>query len=179
MCILVASSAIVADKNMKNSTLVCTTVLVLLLGGMSGCKTTGTNDEQEQQSRWEPEVNVDTEVDASESQVTTIDLSLDEFLVDLREAALRRNMHKLASLMTSNFGYQLNPPKEGDGVFQYWDEKNLWSELILILNEDFVSNGNFMVSPPEFADPSVPYRDYRAGLLKVDGEWKFAYFVRD
>jgi hypothetical protein len=35
-----------------------------------------------------------------------------------------------------------------------------------------------MVVPPQFAiDPN--YHGYRAGLMSVDGSWKFAYFVTD
>jgi hypothetical protein len=34
-----------------------------------------------------------------------------------------------------------------------------------------------MVAPPQFADPSAEYTGYRAGIRRVNGSWKFAYFV--
>ncbi len=151
----------------------------MLCGLLAGCGSAEKKQTQEQQADWQPDMQIEATEETTEPQVSTIDLSLDTFLAELRSAAIRRNMHKLASMMTSNFGYQLNPPLEGEGVFQYWDNNDLWNELILILSEEFVPNGNFMVSPPEFADSSMPYNDYRAGLIKVGDEWKFAYFVRD
>ena len=34
-----------------------------------------------------------------------------------------------------------------------------------------------MVAPPQFADKSLNYDGYRAGLRRFNGTWKFAYFV--
>jgi len=50
-------------------------------------------------------------------------------------------------------------------------------ELDGILSERFVKKGDFMVAPPQFADPSLNYDGYRAGIIRVRGSWKFAYFV--
>jgi hypothetical protein len=87
-------------------------------------------------------------------------------------------MNALASMMTSDFGYQLNPPLEGEGVFKYWDEQNIWPELEGILSEKFVPfNEGYMVAPPQFADKSLHYDGYRAGVRRINGSWKFAYFV--
>lgn len=147
---------------------------VLLL--LASCRSTPEEEGAEASRDWEPEVAVGPEPAAPANE--TVDLDLDGFLKVLRRAAVERDIPLLASLMTPNFGYQLDPPLEGDGVFHYWDNNNLWGELVLILSDDFVSNGNFMVSPPEFADPSIPYDGYRAGVVKINGEWRFAYFVR-
>ena len=65
----------------------------------------------------------------------------------------------------------------GPGVFQYWDQENLWPELEGILQEKFVKKGNFMVAPPQFADASLNYDGYRVGITRVKGSWKFAYIV--
>jgi hypothetical protein len=65
----------------------------------------------------------------------------------------------------------------GPGVFQYWEQENLWPELDGILSERFVKKGNFMVAPQQFADPSLNYDGYRIGITRVKGSWKFAYFV--
>jgi len=62
-------------------------------------------------------------------------------------------------------------------VFQYWDEQGLWPELQGILSEKFVQKGAYMVAPPQFADESLNYDGYRAGVRRVNGSWKFAYFV--
>jgi hypothetical protein len=34
-----------------------------------------------------------------------------------------------------------------------------------------------MVAPPQFADEAAQYTGYRAGIRRVKGSWKFAYFV--
>ncbi|MEY2487451.1 MAG: hypothetical protein QOH39_3099 [Verrucomicrobiota bacterium] len=106
------------------------------------------------------------------------DVDFQAFLGRLRKAVASRDMNTIASMMTKNFGYKLNPPAEGDGVFKYWDEENLWPELEGILSEKFVKgDGDFMVAPPQFADKSLNYDGYRAGIRRVNGSWKFAYFV--
>jgi len=84
-------------------------------------------------------------------------------------------------MMTPNFAYVLGAtPAEdrtGDGVFKYWDDNGLWIELSGILSEGFVVKENYMVAPPQFADPAADYTGYRAGIQRVRGSWKFAYFV--
>jgi hypothetical protein len=80
-------------------------------------------------------------------------------------------------MMTVDFGYHLDPDLSGPGVFQYWEQKSLWTELNGILSENFVPNGDYMVAPPQFASPATPYTGYRAGIRRVNGSWKFAYFV--
>jgi len=79
-------------------------------------------------------------------------------------------------------GTGLRPEKSGEGVFKYWDDQNLWPELNGILTEKFVQKKNpdgkvFMVAPPQFADESLNYDGYRAGITRVNGSWKFTYFV--
>jgi hypothetical protein len=105
------------------------------------------------------------------------DVDFDGFVSRLRKAVAARDMKTIAQMMTPDFGYSLNPEKSGDGVFQYWDENNLWLELEGILSEKFVKKQEYMVAPPQFADPSLNYDGYRAGIRRVNGSWKFAYFV--
>ncbi len=106
------------------------------------------------------------------------DVSFQSFLGQLRVAVANHDVRMIASMMTSNFGYRLDPPGEGEGVFQYWDDKGVWPELKLVLRDSFVPKGNYMVSPKQFAtDPN--YHGYRAGIALVGGSWKFAYFVTD
>ena len=106
------------------------------------------------------------------------DVAFQAFLGRLRKAVAAHDAQTVASMMTPDFGYRLEPPGEGDGVFQYWDEKGLWDEVQAVLGERFVPKGNFMVAPMQFAiDPD--YHGYRAGVASVNGSWKFAYFVTD
>ncbi len=99
------------------------------------------------------------------------------FVGRLRKAVTARDMNTIASMMAPDFGYSLNPEKSGPGVFQYWDENNLWPELEGILSERFAQKGDFWVAPPQFADESLSYDGYRAGIRRINGSWKFVYFV--
>jgi hypothetical protein len=110
------------------------------------------------------------------------DVSFQAFIGRLRKATAARDTQTMASMMTPDFGYQLDPPKQGEGVFQFWDEKGLWPELQAVLAERFVPKagpeGNYMVAPVQFAvDPD--FHGYRAGIGMINGSWKFAYFVTD
>jgi hypothetical protein len=105
------------------------------------------------------------------------DVDFQAFVGRLRKAVAKRDVETLKSMMTDDFGYKLEPPMSGAGVFQYWEQENLWPELDGILSERFVKKGAFMVSPQQFADPSLNYDGYRAGITRVRGSWKFAYFV--
>ena len=79
----------------------------------------------------------------------------------------------LAFLLTQ----RIAPEASGSGVFQYWEEQGLWPELQGILSEKFVQKGDYMVAPPQFAEPALNYDGYRAGIRRVNGSWKFSYFV--
>jgi len=104
------------------------------------------------------------------------DVAFQSFVGRVRQAVAKRDLRMLASMMTPDFGYRLEPLGEGAGVFQYWDQNGIWNELQLVLNERFAPNGQYMVAPPQFAaDPN--YHGYRAGFILVNGSWKFAYFV--
>jgi hypothetical protein len=109
------------------------------------------------------------------------DVDFQGFLGRLRKAVASRDMESLAAMMTPDFAYVLGSTpaedRKGDGVFQYWDEQGLWPELEGILSEKFVKKDDFMVAPPQFANPALEYDGYRAGIRRVGGSWKFAYFV--
>ena len=103
------------------------------------------------------------------------------FLSRLRKVIAAHDVETLASMMTTSFGYSLEPEPNGlsgPGVFAYWDEHNLWPELQMVVNERFVPSGDkFMVAPGEFAANPETYAGYRAGVESVQGAWKFSYFV--
>ena|SRR5436309_7374806 len=110
------------------------------------------------------------------------DVDFQAFVGRLRKAVAARDLATLKTMMTDDFGYKLNPPLSGAGVFDYWEQENLWPELDGILSEKFVIKKNlggqvFMVAPPQFADASINYDGYRVGITRVKGSWKFAYFV--
>ncbi|HEY1769394.1 MAG TPA: hypothetical protein VGG02_03970 [Chthoniobacterales bacterium] len=103
------------------------------------------------------------------------------FVGRLRKAVEAHDMNTIASMMVPNFAYVLGatPAQDqlGAGVFQYWDQKNVWPELNAVFAQRFVPKNEFMVAPPQFADPSAQYQGYRAGIRRVNGSWKFVYFV--
>jgi hypothetical protein len=101
------------------------------------------------------------------------------FLGRLRKAVAEHDADTLAPMMTQNFGYCLNPPAEGAGVYQYWDQTNAWPQLQAVLSQHFLPKGDFMVAPPAFAYDPLKFHGYRAGLTMVNGSWRFAYFVTD
>lgn len=109
------------------------------------------------------------------------DVDFQAFVSRLRKAVQARDMQTIAQMMIPDFAYVMgsNPEqdKKGEGVFQYWDENGLWPELEGILSEKFVKKQDYMVAPPQFANPAVDYTGYRAGIRRVNGSWKFAYFV--
>ena len=106
------------------------------------------------------------------------DVAFQAFIGRLNKAVSMRDMQTIAGMMTTNFGFRLDPPGEGDGVFQYWDQNNVWPELQTVLSQKFTPKNNFMVSPPQFAS-NPAYTGWRAGMIVVNGSWKFAYFVKD
>jgi len=106
------------------------------------------------------------------------DVDFQAFVGRLRKAVAMHDVQTVASMMTANFGYRLDPVGEGDGVFQYWDDELLWPQLQAVLSEHFAPKGQFMVAPAGFvSDPN--FHGYRAGMTSVGGSWKFAYFVTD
>ncbi|MDQ6766148.1 MAG: hypothetical protein M3Z22_08635 [Verrucomicrobiota bacterium] len=109
------------------------------------------------------------------------DQDFQAFVGRLRKAVQARDAQTIASMMTPDFAFVMGKTSEndrkGEGVFQFWEENGLWPELDGILSEKFVKKDEFMVAPPQFANPGVDYEGYRAGIRRVNGSWKFAYFV--
>jgi hypothetical protein len=137
---------------------------------VGGCQTPEKKKEKLKEAELKKKAKADLREESS-------DVDFQAFLGRLRKAVAKRDVETLKSMMTDDFGYKLEPPMSGPGVFQYWEQENLWPELDGILSERFVKKGAFMVSPPQFADPSLNYDGYRIGIARVRGSWKFAYFV--
>jgi hypothetical protein len=143
--------------------------LLVLAIALSGCQTPSEKEKAKRAA-----LNKKTKVKLREE---SSDVDFQGFVGRLRKAVGAHDVETLKSMMTPDFGYKLNPEMSGPGVFQYWEEQDLWPELEGILSEKFVQYKGFMVAPPQFADPSVSYDGYRAGIRRVNGSWKFAYFV--
>lgn len=146
-------------------------VFVLLLATatvLSGCSSTSKKQHPKEAQKKPAKI-------APGQENTEVDF--DAFLSRLRKAVAARDLTTIASMMTSDFGYSLNPERSGDGVFKFWDENNIWPELEGILADKFVKKEDYLVSPPQFADPALNYDGYRAGMRRINGSWKFAYFV--
>ena len=137
---------------------------------VGGCQTPAQKKEKLKQAELKKEAKANLREESN-------DVDFQAFLGRLRKAVAKRDVETIKSMMTEDFGYKLEPAMSGPGVFQYWEQENLWPELDGILSERFVKKGVFMVAPPQFADPSLNYDGYRIGITRVRGSWKFAYFV--
>ena len=146
------------------------TSLLALAFVFAGCETPQKKKEKLKQAELKKKAKADLREEST-------DVDFQAFVGRLRKAVAKRDVETIKSMMTEDFGYKLEPPMSGPGVFQYWEQENLWPELDGILSERFVKKGAFMVSPPQFADPSLNYDGYRIGITRVRGSWKFAYFV--
>lgn len=144
-------------------------VLTLALGG---CKSAGKRVKKEEATQAKKD---------SQTTEANADVDFQAFVSRLRKAVQTHDMNTLATMMTSDFAYVMGASsaqdRKGEGVFQYWDENGLWPELEGIMAEKFVKKEDFMVAPAQFANPAVVYDGYRAGIRRVNGSWKFAYFV--
>ena len=146
------------------------TSLLALAFVSTGCQTPAQKKEKLKQAELKKKAKANLREEST-------DVDFQAFVGRLRKAVARRDQETLKSMMTDDFGYKLEPPMAGPGVFQYWEQENLWPELDGILSERFVKKGAFMVAPPQFADPSLNYDGYRIGITRIKGSWKFAYFV--
>jgi hypothetical protein len=152
---------------MRRGFLVVAIIVAVAVVAVSGCSSTPKKQPHKPQKKT-AKITPDQE---------NTDVDFDAFILRLRKAVAARDLNTIASMMTTDFGYSLNPELSGDGVFKYWDDNNIWPELEGILAEKFVKKQDYMVSPPQFADPSLNYDGYRAGIRRINGSWKFAYFV--
>ena len=149
-------------------------ILLLFAVGFSGCKSA----EKRAKEKAAKEAKTEEKVPPPEE---SSDQDFHAFVGRLRKAVQARDVNTVAAMMTPDFAFVMGGTPEtdrkGEGVFQFWDEHGLWPELEGILSEKFVTKGDFMVAPPQFANPAVEYDGYRAGVRRVNGSWKFAYFV--
>ncbi len=156
---------------MKIVKILATASLALCLA-LAGCKTTPDEPRTNNKAaETKPKPKVPNIPDQSS------DVNFQAFVSRLRQAVSHHDVETIAAMMTTSFGYRLEPLGEGAGVFEYWDQNNIWPELQLVMNERFAPKGNYMVAPPEFAKENAEFTGYRAGIVLENGSWKFAYFV--
>ena len=104
------------------------------------------------------------------------DVAFQSFVSRLREAVAAHDLPTLASMMASDFGHRWDTAPQGESPFDYWDKNNLWPELQTVLSTRWTPHDGFMVAPPQMIhDPNYP--GFRAGVVMVDGSWRFSYFV--
>lgn len=152
--------------------IIASSLLLVIVVALIGCKSPGNRKK---------DADAAARKKADLEATNNPDVDFQAFLGRLRQAVAARDMNTIASMMTSDFAYVMgdspDQDRKGEGVFQFWDENGLWPELEGILSEKFVSKDEFMVAPPQFANPALDYDGYRAGVRRVGGSWKFAYFV--
>ncbi|MFN2508685.1 MAG: hypothetical protein ABR589_07915 [Chthoniobacterales bacterium] len=147
-------------------------LLLLSLVVGTGCKSAAKRQKEKQAAQAKKDAQT-TEDNA--------DVDFQAFIGRLRKAVQARDMNAVAGMMTPDFAFVMgataDQDRKGEGVFQYWEENGLWPELEGILSEKFVKKEEYMVAPPQFASHPEQYTGYRAGIRRVGGSWKFAYFV--
>ena len=145
-------------------------ILLLLVISLSliGCQTPA----QRAKAKKKADEKAHTIKDAS------TDVNFQAFVGRLRIAAAHHDMQTMASMMTPGFGFNFNQ-KPDDNVFQYWDQNNVWPAVNRVLHQPFAPKGNYMVAPASFVNNPDTFHGYRAGIMIVNGAWKFAYFVTD
>ena len=147
-------------------------LLLLCALAFSGCGTS---------SKKKARPAAETKKQESKTAEESSEVDFQAFVSRLRKAVEARDANTIASMMTPDFAFVMGKTAEsdrkGEGVFQYWEENGLWLELEGILSEKFVKKEDFMVAPPQFANTAVDYDGYRVGIRRVNGSWKFAYFV--
>jgi hypothetical protein len=158
-------------RNIGASMKITVSLLLVLMFACFGCSTPGKKKDKKSAKK-KPD---------QEQRDQTSDVDFQAFLGRLRKAVAAHDANTLAPMMTQDFAYVLGKTeaedRKGEGVFKYWDENGLWIELEGILSEKFVVKGDYMVAPPQFADESSGYEGYRVGIRRINGSWKFAYFV--
>src|SRR5437879_12089010 len=115
---------------------------------VGGCQTPEKKKEKLKQAELKKKAKADLREESS-------DVDFQAFLGRLRKAVAKRDVETLKSMMTDDFGYKLEPPMSGPGVFQYCEQENPWPELDGVLSERMVTKGEFMFSPPPFAHPEL------------------------
>ncbi len=84
--------------------------LLVMIFALSGCGTPGKSKDKNKAAKKNPD---------QEQRDQSSDTDFLAFVGRLRKAVAAHDVNTLASMMTEDFGYRLNPIGSGDGVFKY------------------------------------------------------------
>ena len=106
------------------------------------------------------------------------------FFTEFRRAVERRDRRALRAAMDVNFRYTFERTPGGDPrdeALELWDRggDRVWASLDHVLskgNRNDPGVPGLMVSPPAWVDDSH-YIGYRAGFMKVAGNWRWIWYV--
>jgi hypothetical protein len=106
------------------------------------------------------------------------------FFTEFRRAVERRDKRALRAVMDVHFRYTFDRTPGGDPrdeALELWDHSGdrIWSSLDRVLlqgNRNDPEVAGLMVSPPAWVDDNH-YIGYRAGFMKVDGNWRWIWYV--
>jgi hypothetical protein len=106
------------------------------------------------------------------------------FYAEFRRAVERRDRRLLRTAMDENFRYTFDRTPGGDPreeALEYWDREGVqvWASLSRILhkgNRNDPEVPGLMVSPPAWVEDQR-YIGYRAGFMKVGGNWRWIWYV--
>src|ERR1041384_8201357 len=92
-------------------------LVLVLIGALafSGCGMFGSKKDDKKPS-------IDKKKAKADLREENTDVDFQAFVGRLKKAVAAHDVNTLASMMTPDFGYRLNPERSGDGVFKYWDE---------------------------------------------------------
>jgi hypothetical protein len=123
---------------------------------------------------------------AMESRPSRLDNLSDwnSFFTEFRRAVERRDKRALRTAMDINFRYTFDRTPGGDPrdeALDLWDHggNKAWTELDRVLlqgNRNDPEVTGLMVSPPAWVDDSR-YVGYRAGFMKMAGNWRWIWYV--
>jgi hypothetical protein len=123
---------------------------------------------------------------AMESRQVRLDNISDwnSFYTEFRRAVERRDKRALREAMDVNFRYTFDRTPAGDPrdeALELWDRsgEKVWTTLDHVLlkgNRNDPAVAGLMVSPPAWVD-DTRYVDYRAGFMKVGGNWRWIWYV--
>jgi hypothetical protein len=106
------------------------------------------------------------------------------FYTEFRRAVEHRDRRALRSAMDVNFRYTFDRTNGGDPrdeAFEVWDRAGtkVWTSMDHVLlkgNRNDPEVPGLMVSPPAWVEDNR-YVSYRAGFMKVGGNWRWIWFV--
>lgn len=105
---------------------------------------------------------------------------LAEFVLAVRQAAARRDVLGLRSVMARDFTYSFGGGGGPTEALAVWERQGFHplDRLVAVLDRGLTSReGELWAAPPEhFA--GLEYLDYRAGFRRSGGRWEWVFFVR-